>query len=95
MVNIPGARESVAACSYSTSRRFTCCFPPHPADPAPPVLARAESRIRARMLLKINPNEVWLLGYFKARSIPSLVRGAVTWLAVLAQEGALLRVVGG
>lgn len=86
MVNIPGAHEAVAACSDSTSRRFTCCFLPHPAAPAPPVLARVESWIRERMLLKINPNEIWLPGYFKARSIPSLVCGAVAWLAVLARE---------
>jgi len=47
------------------------------------------------MLLKIKPNVILLLGYFEDRSIPSLVCGAIASSAVLAQEGALLGVVGG
>lgn len=87
-------REAVTTCSDSSLRCFPCWFPPGPAAPAPLVLARAESQIRETMLLKIKPNVILLLGYFKARSIPSLVRGAITWPAVLAREGSFLGVVG-
>ena len=87
--------EAVATCSNSSSRCLPCWFPPCPVAPAPLVLAHVESQIREMMLLKIKPNVILLLGYFKARSIPSLVRGAIAWPAVLAREGALLGVVGG
>lgn len=87
--------EAVATCSDSNARCFPCWFSPDAAAPAPLVLARPESQIREMMLLKIKPNVILLLGYFKARSIPTLVRGAVAGPAVLAREGALLGVVGG
>lgn len=91
----PELREAAATCSDSSSKSFPRWFPPRPAAPAPLVPARAASRIGGTMLLEMKPNGVLLPGYFKARSIPGVVPGAIAWPAAPARAGALLGVVGG
>lgn len=91
----PQLRKAAATCSDSSSKSFPRWFPPRPAAPAPLEPARAASRVGEMMLLEIKPNGVSLPGYFKARSIPGVVPGAIAWPAALARAGALLGVVGG
>lgn len=84
--------EAVGACREGSMRCFPARFPPFAAAPAPPVLARAASRIREMMLLKIKPNVILLLGSSRASSAPRLLGGAISGCA--GTEGAWLGVLG-